>query len=154
MYWDKQATLFNLVCCVTTSLKQSFHTSICVHINFQNNLTGNFSSEDALALFSHRVPFVLGCLFGIVLLSCVSITCMQAFMCSPFIHLSFPKSHHLLIRSLQMVLFALTCVGVAVTCIISRVMPERVQVHVLGCLRQSTRVNVPSARSLALLIQG
>lgn len=36
----------------------------------------------------------------------------------PFIHLSFPKSHHLLIRSLQMVLFAWTCVGVAMTCII------------------------------------
>ncbi len=99
-----------------------------MRINFQNNLTGNFSSEDALALFSHRVPFVLGCLFGIVLLSCVSITCIKAFMSTPFIHLSFPKSHHLLIRSLQMVLFVWTCVGVAVTCIISRV----------SCLKEST----------------
>lgn len=145
-------SLFNLVCFVTTGLKQSFPTSICVRINFQNNLTGNFSSEDALALFSHRVPFVLGCLFGIVLLSCVSVTCIQAFMSSPFIHLSFPKSHHPLIRSVQMVLFAWTCVGVAVTCIISRV--SCLREYKCMCLRQSTSVNVPSARSLALLIQG
>lgn len=114
--------------------KQIFPTSICVHTNFQNNLTGNFSSEDALALFSHRVLFVLGFLFGIVPLSCVSITCIQAFMSWLFIHLSFPKSHHLLIHSLQMVLFAWTCVGVAVTCIISYVSCLRGYKCVCACV--------------------
>lgn len=107
--------------------------AISVHANFQNNPTGSFSSKDALAPLSHTVMCVLGFLLDIVLLSCVSITSIQAFMSHLFIHLSFPKSHHLLIRSLQMVLFAWTRVGVAVTCIISRV----------SCLREYKCVCVP-----------
>lgn len=89
--------------------------------------SGSFSTNDFFAVFSHRAQFVLHFLF-IVLLSCMSIKITKAFMSRPFIHLQFPKSHHLLTCCYSLsrwFCFHGTCVGGLVTCIISRVSSMR-----------------------------
>lgn len=89
--------------------------------------SGSFCTKDTFALFSHRALFVVHFLF-IVLLSCMSIKITKPFMSRPFIHLQFPKSHHLLTRCHSLsrwFCFHGTCVGGLVTCIISRVSSMR-----------------------------